>query len=130
MGRMQDFLRSMTTTKRAKFKKHVLGGEEKPQTRKPTTLLSRETSPHANRAFTGVLPSRETSPHISQVLKQLVKTPEQCEECGREYPTRICIRRFRKLHKPEPVTEQITRPKKVTFEMPDDESTESDTLCD
>src|SRR5712672_4568929 len=78
MGRMQAFLRSMTTTKRAKFKKHVLGGEEKPQTRKPTTLLSRETSPHAKQAFTGVLPSRETSPHISQVLRQLAKTPERC----------------------------------------------------
>src|SRR5712675_1165807 len=32
MGRMQAFLRSMTTTERAKFKKHVLDGEVKPQT--------------------------------------------------------------------------------------------------
>jgi len=108
MGRMQDFLRSMTTTKRAKFKKYVLDGEEKPQTRKPTTLLSRETSPHANQAFTGVLPSRETGPHISQVLRQLAKTPERCEECSGEHPTRICIRQFRKLHKPEPTAEQPT----------------------
>jgi len=130
MGRMQAFLRSMTTTERAKFKKHVLGGEEKPQTRKPTTLLRRETSPHANRAFTGVLPSRETGPHISQVLRQLAKTPERCEECGGEHPTHICIRRFRKLHKPEPIAEQPTRPKKVTFDVPDDKSTGSDTLCD
>jgi len=130
MGRMQAFLRSMTTTEQAKFKKYVLGGEEKPQTRKPTTLLSGETSPHANRAFTGVLPSRETGPHISQVLKQLAKTPERCEECSGEHPTHICIERFRKLHKPEPLAEQPTRPKKVTFDVPDNESTGSDTLCD
>src|SRR5712672_2010018 len=121
MGRMQALLKSMTTTERAEFKKHVLGGEEKPWTRKPNTLLSRETSPHANRAFTGVLPSRETGPHISQVWRQSVKTPERCKECGREHPTRMCIRWFRRLHKPEPATEQITRPKRVTFEVPDDE---------
>jgi len=29
MGRMQAFLRSMTTTEQAKFKKHVLGNEDK-----------------------------------------------------------------------------------------------------
>ena len=130
MGRMQAFLRSMTTTERAKFKKYVLGGEEKPQTRRPTTLLSRETSPHAKRAFTGVLPSRETGPHISQVLRQLAKIPERCEECSGEHPTRICIRQFRKTYKPEPIAEQPTRPKRVTFDVPDDESTGSDTLCD
>ena len=130
MGRMQAFLRSMTTTERAKFKRHVLDGEVKPRTEKPATPLSRETSPHANRAFTGVLPSRETSPHISQVLRQLAKIPERCEECGGEHPTRICIKQFRKLHKPEPIAEQPTRPKRVTFDVPDDESTESDTLRD
>jgi len=62
MGRMQAFLRSMTTTERAKFKRHILGGEVKPQTEKPAILLSRETSPHTNQAFIGVLPSRETGP--------------------------------------------------------------------
>src|SRR5712675_1939721 len=92
MGRMQALLKSMTTTERAEFKKHVLGREEKPRTRKPTTLLSRETSPHANRAFTGVLPSRETNPHISQMRRPSVKVPERCEECGGEHPTRICIK--------------------------------------
>jgi len=76
MGRMQAFLRSMTTTERAKFKRHVLGGEFKPRMEKPATSLSRETSPHANQAFTGVLPSRETGPHISQVLRQPAKIPE------------------------------------------------------
>src|SRR5712672_3443355 len=107
MGRMQAFLRSMTTTERAKFKRHVLDGEVKPRTEKPATPLS-----------------RETSPHISQVLRQLAKIPERCEECGGEHPTRICIKQFRKLHKPEPIAEQPTRPKMVTFDMPDDESTE------
>src|SRR5712671_6024969 len=34
MGRMQAFLRSMTTTERAKFKKYVLGNEEKLLARK------------------------------------------------------------------------------------------------
>src|SRR5712672_1830466 len=120
MGRMQAFLKSMTTTKRAKFKKHVLGGEDQPQTRKPTTPLSRETSPRANQMFTGVLPSRETGPHISQVLRQLVKIPERCEECGGEHPTCICIKRFQKLQKPETVALPTT----------DDDSTGSDTLCD
>jgi len=105
MGRMQAFLRSMTTTERAKFRKYILSSEEKPQTRKPTIPLSRETSPHAKRAFTGVLPNRETGPHISQVLRQLAKIPERCEECNGEHPTRICIRQFRKLHKPESIAE-------------------------
>src|SRR5882757_3996068 len=45
---MQAFLRSMMTTKQAKFKKHILGGEDKPRTRTPTIPLSRETSPHTN----------------------------------------------------------------------------------
>src|SRR5712672_3152679 len=118
MGRMQAFLRSMTTTERAKFKRHVLDGEVKPRTEKPATPLSRETSPHANRAFTGVLPSRETSPHISQVLRQLAKIPERCEECGGEHLTRICIRRFQKLQ----------RPKAIPLPTSDDDSTGSDTL--
>jgi len=69
MGRMQAFLRSMTTTEQAKFKKHILGDEDKLQMRMSTILLSRETSPHTNQIFTGVLPSRESSPHISQALR-------------------------------------------------------------
>src|SRR5712671_128174 len=108
MGRMQAFLRSMTTTERAKFKKHVLGDQNKPQTRTSTSPLSRETSPHANQAFTGVLPSRETGPHISQVLRRLAKTPERCEECDKEHLTRICIKRFRKLHNLELIAKQPT----------------------
>ena len=59
-----------------------------------------------------------------------MKIPEQCEECDREHLTHICIKRFRKLHKPEPITEQLTQSKRVTFNIPDDESAGSDTLCD
>jgi len=59
-----------------------------------------------------------------------VKVPERWEECGREHPTRICIKQFRRLHEPEPIVEQPTQPKKVMFNIPDDESAESDTLCD
>jgi len=76
LGRMQTFLNTMTPAEREKFRDSTLNNEEKPQTRKPTKPLSRETSPHTNRAFTGVLPSRETGPHISQVLRRLAKVPE------------------------------------------------------
>jgi len=92
MGKMQAFLKLMTTTERAKFKKHVLGDKDQPRTETATIPLSRETSPCANQVFTGALPSRETGPHISQVLRRLTKIPERCEECGGEHPTRICIK--------------------------------------
>jgi len=46
VGRMQTFLRSMTPTKRVKFREYVLNDEEKPKTRTPIILLSRETTPH------------------------------------------------------------------------------------
>jgi len=80
--------------------------------------------------FTGVLPSRETGPHISQVLRQLAKIPERCEECGEEHPTHICIKHFRKLYDWKPVAKDTTQPKMVTFDVPDDDSTGSDTLYD
>jgi len=130
MGRMQAFLRLMMTTEWAKFKKHILGDEDKSQMKMPDISLSRETSPHTNWTFAGVLPSRETGPHISQVLRWLTKTLERCEECGREHLTHICIKRFRKLHKPELTVEQPMWPKTVTFNVLDDELIGSDTLCD
>jgi len=130
LGKMQTFLNTMTPAEREKFRDSVLNGEEMPQTRKPTKLLSRETSPHTNRVFTGVLPSRETSPHISQVLRRLAKVPERCEECGGEHPTHICIKQFRRFHDWKPVAKNTTRPKTVTFDVPDDDSTGSDTLYD
>jgi len=76
MGRMHALLRSMTMTKRAEFKKHVLGNKGKLRTKATTILLSRETSPHTDRTFTGVLPNRETGPHIHQMLRRFAKMPE------------------------------------------------------
>jgi len=149
---MQIFLNMMTPTEREKFRDSTLNNEEKPQTRKPMNPLSRETSPHTNQVSMGILPSRETGPHISQVLRRLAKIPEQCEECGGEHPTCICIKQFEKLHTPEPAmlptsdnestgsdtlydseesendeteTSQPTRPTKtVTFDLPEEESSE------
>src|SRR5712672_3457836 len=48
MGRIQALLKSMTTTERAEFKKHILGDKGKLRTKMTTTLLSRETSPHTD----------------------------------------------------------------------------------
>jgi len=120
LGRMQNFLNTMTPAKREKFRDSTLNNEEKPRMRKPTIPLSRETSPHTNQMLTGVLLSRETGPHISQVLRQLAKIPERCEECGGEHLTCICIRRFQKLQ----------RPKAIPLPTSDDDSTGSDTLYD
>jgi|SRR5712671_5873313 len=93
----------------------------------PTILLSRETSPHTNRVFTGVLPSRETGPHtnhtmkrLAEALKRSAKIPERCEECSGEHLTRICIKRFQKLQKP----------KATPLPASDNDSTGSDTLYD
>jgi len=105
IGRMQALLRSMTTTERAKFKEHILSDKDKPQTKTANTPLNRETNPHANQTFAGVLPSRETSPHADETPRRLTKTPERCEECSEEHPTHICIKQFRKLQKPEATLE-------------------------
>src|SRR5712671_2680605 len=56
LGRMQTFLNTMTPAEREKFRDSTLNNEEKLRMRTPTIPLSRETSPHANRTFTGVLP--------------------------------------------------------------------------
>jgi len=110
MEKMQALLWLMTTTERAEFKRHVLGGEVKTRKEKPVIPLSRETSPHDNQTPVAVPPSRETSPHTNQSMKRLIEV----------------LKRFRK---PEPIAEQPTQPKRVMFAVPDDESTESDTLC-
>jgi len=102
VGRMQTFLRLMTPTERAKFREYVLNDKEKPKTRTPIVLLSRETSPHANQTLTVVPPSRETSPHSSRALERLVQVLKRCEECNGKHPTRTCIKRFQRLRKPEP----------------------------
>src|SRR5712671_7675211 len=53
-------------------------------------------------------------------IRELIGPPEQCKECGGEHPTRLCMKRFEKLRKPEI----------IPHPMIDDDSTNSDTLCD
>jgi len=99
MEKMQTLLRSMTTTERTEFKRHILNIKDKLRTKTTNTLLSRETSPHTDRVFTGILPSRETNLDISRTLKQSAKTPERCEKCDGAHPTRICMKQFLKPRK-------------------------------
>src|SRR5712672_2830696 len=70
MERMQTLLKSMTTIEREKFKKYVLGDEDKSRAKTATTLWSGEINPYTNRMFTGVPPSRETGPRICQTLRR------------------------------------------------------------
>src|SRR5712671_1901369 len=120
MERMQALLRSMTTTEQAEFKKkHVLDNKGKLRTKATTTLLSRETSPHTDRTFTGVLPSRETGPHIRQMLRRFAKMSERCEKCDGTHPTHICMKQFLKPRELES-NPHLTH---------DDDSARSDTLC-
>src|SRR5712671_4412555 len=159
MEKMQTLLRSMTTTKQAEFKKHVLNDKDKLRTKMTTTLMSRETSPHTDRTFTGVLPSRETGPHICQMLRRFAKTSERCKRCDGTHPTHVCMKQFLRPRELEPkphltrdndsmrsdtlcgseesednetklTTDPSTRPlKTVTFDLPNDELTRNSTLC-
>jgi len=120
VGRMQTFLRAMTPTERAKFKEYILNDGEKSKAKTPIISLSRETSPHTNQIPTAVPPSRKTSPHSSQALEKLVKVLKHCKECNGEHPTRICVKQFQRLQKPEP----------TPYLVHDDDSMGSDTLYD
>jgi len=53
-------------------------------------------------------------------IRELIGSPEQCAECRKEHPTCLCMKRFERLRKPE------------TTSLPasDDDSANSDTLCD
>jgi len=53
-------------------------------------------------------------------IRELIGSPEQCEECGREHPTRLCMKRFEKLRRPET----------ISLSIDDNDSANSDTLCD
>ena len=120
MEKMQTLLRSMTTTERAELKRHILNIKDKLRTKTTNTLLSRETSPHTDRTFTGTLPSRETNPDISRAPRQSTKAPERCGKCDGAHPTCICMKQFLKPRKRE-----LTAPP-----AHDDSSMEGDTLCD
>ena len=126
MEKMQALLRSMMTTERAEFKKHVLGDKDKLRTKTTTDLLNKETNAHADRTCIAVPPSSETGPHTNQSIKKLIealkrfmKTSEQCERCNGAHPTRICMKQFLKPQKSEQ-TPRLTC---------DEDSIGSDTLC-
>jgi len=53
-------------------------------------------------------------------IRELIGSPEQCAKCGKEHPTRLCMKQFEKLRKPETIPLLTT----------DDDSTNSNTLCD
>src|SRR5712672_3800493 len=64
--------------------------------------------------------SEQPTHTYAERIRELIGPPEQCKECGGEHPTRLCMKRFEKLRNPE------TTP----LPMTDDDSTNSDTLCD
>src|SRR5712671_5802706 len=64
--------------------------------------------------------TKEPTRTYAERIRELIGPPEQCKECGGEHPTRLCMKRFEKLRNPE------TTP----LPMTDDDSTNSDTLCD
>ena len=127
--KLRTLVKTMNVTERSKYGEFVFKTKKKCREEMPTAPLCRETSPRTNLTFTAVPPSRETSPHtnrmLSQALKKFTKIPEQCKECRKEHPTRVCIDRFRRIKglkrpsKPQPTT--IT-------DTSDDESSGSDTL--
>src|SRR5712672_2464703 len=94
------FIKTMTTAEQSEFNAYVLGKDER--ARMPTTMLSRETSPHTNQTITAVPPSREAGPHtnqmLSQALRRFTEKRVRCDECGGRHPTRICIHRSKRLH--------------------------------
>ena len=127
--RLRTLVKTMTTTEQSKFGEFVFRTKKKRQEKTPIVPLSRETSPHTNQMFTAVPPSRETNPHTSQALEKLMMKPEQCEECGREHPTCICIKRSQRLCNLKEAANRPMQQKTVTFDISEDESSGSDTLC-
>src|SRR5712671_4013273 len=113
--KLRMLIKTMTTTERSEFKERVLGKNEQQEI--SMTVLSRETSPHTNPTITAVPPSRETGPYTNQMLSQALmkfaKKQVQCDECGEEHPTRICIHRSKRLREER---ERTTRPKTVRFD--------------
>src|SRR5712671_2123816 len=61
--------------------------------------------------------SKRPTRTYAERIRELIGSPEQCKECGGEHPTRLCMKQFEKLRKPE------TTPLPVT----DDNSSNSDT---
>src|SRR5712672_1882725 len=114
--KLRTLIKAMTTTERSEFKAYALGKNEQQKT--PTTMLSRETSPHTNPTITAVSPSRETGPRTNQMLSQALmkftKKQVRCDECGGEHPTRTCIHRPKRLRERR---EEAMRPKTMSETM-------------
>src|SRR5712671_1395453 len=79
MMTMQAHLRTMTPPELQEFKRRITPNATQifaaalENTKTTTDLLSRETSPHANRTIAGNSPSRETGPHPAKSLKKLAQ---------------------------------------------------------
>jgi len=88
-------------------------------TKTPHPNLSMKTLPNALKQHAEEKDQGPIRTYAEQI-RELIRSPERCEECGREHPTRFCMKCFEKFRKPE------TTPLPVT----EDDSTNSDTLCD
>src|SRR5712672_3260597 len=56
----------------------------------------------------------------AEQIRELIGSPERCIECRGEHPTCFCMKRFKKFRESEMTPLPAT----------DDDSTNSDTLCD
>jgi len=85
-----------------------------PQSNPPTKTLAKTPGQHVEQR------NERPTHSYAERIRELLGSPEQCKECGGEHPTRLCMKRFEKLRNPE------------TTPLPtaDDDSTNSDTLCD
>src|SRR5712671_6915364 len=55
--------------------------------------------------------TKKSTRTYAERIRELIGSPEQCEECGEEHPTRICIHRSKRLREER---ERTTRPKTMT----------------
>src|SRR5712671_3351122 len=87
---------------------------KRPQPNSPTKMLASALKQHVEQ--------KNEQPIRSYVerIRELIGPPEQCEKCGGEHTTRLCMKRFEKLR----------NPKTIPLPTVDDDSTNSDTLCD
>src|SRR5712672_2764182 len=108
-----------TPTSPANHSRKALATAMKRTTRTPQPNSSTKTLANTLRKHVEQKDERPTRSYVERI-RELIGPPEQCKECGGEHPTRLCMKRFEKLRNPE------------TTPLPtiDDDSTNSDTLCD
>src|SRR5712675_2456585 len=85
-----------------------------PRSNSSTKTLANSLKQHIERK------SEQPTRSYAERIRELIGPPEQCKECGGEHPTRLCMKRFEKLRSHETTLLPTT----------DDDSTNSDTLCD